>query len=93
MATAKSVNMRRDAAIERIAAVLGAQVAIRHRDSALAEALTLEAIAGAVEDRLSRPDATGGAQSAHTPDLDTTRAGTPRQRPGAQARRQRTNEL
>ena len=51
MATAKSVAIRRAEAIRRIAQALGAEVERGHRDPAQAEALTLEAIAEAVEQR------------------------------------------
>ena len=49
MATAKAINVRRQDAIQRITKALGVDIARSNKDSALAEAMTLEAIADAVE--------------------------------------------
>lgn len=55
MATAKAINVRRQDAIGRITSALGVNVERSNRDAAMAEAQTLEAIADAVEDRMSPP--------------------------------------
>ena len=49
MATAKSIAIRKATALQAIEQALGVPVMQRHRDPAMAEALTLEAIAAALE--------------------------------------------
>ena len=49
MASRKSIAIRREQAIQAIEQALGQPVQVRHRDRDMAEALTLEAIAEALQ--------------------------------------------
>lgn len=69
MATAVSIAKRRLRALTRISAATGANVERTHRDPAMAEALTLEALADLIEGRPIQAEPTPAAAPSPAPTL------------------------